>query len=119
MIFSKIKLPCKNGECPYEYGKSDRDIEGMPFAKNRFDQRSCPHFGHICPKFMENLNLTVNDLNIRATIHCGAVAKDKIDKGEWKYSEMDDESEKNIKALLERFSDRLKEFPSSEYPQYY
>ena len=81
-LFSRRRevLPCKKtGECPYEYNKKpERDIEGMPFINE--DPRSCPIYGHICPEFMEELGLTVGDLNIRATIHCGAIMPKLMEK---------------------------------------
>jgi len=70
---SSRKLPCQEGEaCPYEYDlHPERDIEGMPFVDG--DPRSCPVYGHICPDFMEEFDLTVEDLDRNATLHCSAV----------------------------------------------
>ena len=67
------KLPCQEGEaCPYEYDLNpERDIEGMPFVDG--DSRSCPVYGHICPHFMEDFDLTVEDLTRNASLHCSAV----------------------------------------------
>jgi hypothetical protein len=77
-------LPCKRtGECPYEYDKdSERDIEGMPFIAD--DPRSCPEYGHICPEFMEELGLTLEELQIRSVLHCGSVARRMIEDGKLK-----------------------------------
>ena len=118
---SKNLPPCKTGKkkCIYEYGMSDRDIEGMPFSKNRFDKRICPKFGHICPKFMEEFDLMPEDLNIRATIHCGTLAKEMIEKGEWDLGKMDKAQANQIKSLLDRLDDMLKKYPPEEYPKYY
>ena len=115
------QLPCqKLGYCPYEYGQgSDRDIEGMPFPVNRLDTRKCPVYGHVCPVFMEDFQLTVEDLAIRATIHCGAVAKSQLETGKWRLGDMDPEQADQIKALLERFEERMRQYPAKDYPQYY
>lgn len=123
MFFSKKKNlpPCKIGKklCIYEYGMSDRDVEGMPFPKSRFDKRKCPKYGHICPEFMEEFDLTPEDLNIRSTIHCGTLAKTMVEKGEWDLDKMDQEKTSQTKALLERLDDILKKYPPEKYPKYY
>lgn len=121
MFFEKNILPCaKRGTCPYEYGKgSDRDIEGMPFSKKNKDKRSCPNFGHICPSFMEKCGLSVDDLKIRATIHCGLVASDMLDNGRWKLADMDDAHRVQVQDLLERFRITKAHYPIEEYPKYY
>ena len=102
----------KTGECPYEYDKdSDRDVEGMPFIEN--DPRSCPNYGHICPEFMEEFELTVNELNIRATIHCGSLLDDLVQTGE-----ADPESPV-CKALKDRYEEVTGRYPRDQYPKYY
>jgi hypothetical protein len=114
-IFKKRKsiLPCqKTGECPFEYDKdSDRDVEGMPFVEN--DPRSCPEYGHICPEFMEDFELTVDDLNIRATIHCASVMLHLVEKGEV------DENSQEYKELMTRYKEIAEKYPIEKYPQYY
>lgn len=117
----KNSPPCKidNKVCIYEYGMSNRDVEGMPFPKSRFDRRKCPKYGHICPKFMEEFDLAPEDLNIRSTIHCGTLAKQMIEKEQWKLEEMSKEQSGQIKALLKRLDDRLKKYPPERYPKYY
>jgi hypothetical protein len=56
------RKPCETrGTCPYEYDNNpERDIEGMPLLYG--DPRSCPDYGHICPEFMEEFGLTLEDL---------------------------------------------------------
>jgi len=105
-------LPCETtGDCPYEYDRNpERDIEGMPFIDD--DPRSCPVYGHVCPEFMEELGLTVEELKIRATIHCGLIAKDMIERREL---ETDEAHEK----LLEALEETLSKYPPDQYPQYY
>ena len=112
MSKDKITLPCKSRDfCPYEYEHNpERDIEGMPIIDG--DPRSCPKYGHICPEFMEDLGLTVEDLNIRAIIHCGYVA---IQSSEVQKKELDGP----IKFLLEKFQEYLKKYPRDKYPKYY
>lgn len=118
---SKNLPPCKFGKksCLYEYGMSNRDIEGMPFPKSKHDKRVCPKYGHICPQFMEEFDLTLEELNIRSTIHCGTLAKQMIESGQWKFNDMPKEQSDQIKALLERLDDRLKKYPPEKYPKYY
>jgi hypothetical protein len=106
-------LACyRTGDCPYEYDKdSDRDIEGMPFVDG--DPRSCPQYGHICPEFMEDFGLTVDDLNIRATIHCGSLIDHLIDQGQA------DAESAPVKALKQRYEELTKQYPADKFPQYY
>ena len=106
------KLPCEAGvECPYEYDKEpEREIEGMPFIDD--DPRSCPTYGHICPEFMDVLGLTVGELKIRSTIHCGLIAKDQIAQGQLETSEA-------LEILLEHLEETVTRYPADEYPQYY
>ena len=105
-------LPCSTGACPYEYsGTSDRDVEGMPFAEN--DPRSCPQYGHICPEFMEDFGLTVEDLNIRATVHCGSLIKHLISEGK-----ADPEAEPTLR-LLGRLAEVIRCYPPDRFPHYY
>ncbi len=116
----KVIIPCMlNGHCIYEYSMSDRDTEGMPFPKSKHDKRACPRYGHICPKFMEEFNLTPDDLNIRSTIHCGTLAKQMIEKGEWDLEKIDKNQADQIKALLKRLEEKLKKYPPEKYPKYY
>lgn len=117
--FKEKKLPCLSKECPYEYDKgSDRDIEGMPFPKDEKDKRACPNYGHICPEFMKDLDFSVSDLRIRATIHCGFTAKDMLATGKWKLSEMG-ETANQIEDLLRRYDQILEKYPQDKYPKYY
>lgn len=111
----KRTLPCQlddRGRCPYETdGKSERDIGGMPFAKE--DPRSCPKYGHVCPAFMEEFGLTAEDLLIRASIHGGSLIEDLVKRGVL---------EKDSPAYTEqkRRSDNMKRlYPPYKYPQYY
>ena len=105
-------LPCDNGvDCPYDYDNSSgRDIEGMPFIDD--DPRECPIYGHICPKFMEALGLTIEDLNIRAVIHCGRLA-------ELSYKSSKDKPSEGELKLINKYKDFLKKYPSEKYPKYY
>ena len=108
----KITLPCKIKDfCPYEYEYNpERDVEGMPFIDD--DPRSCPKYGHICPEFMEDLGLTVEDLNIRAIIHCGSVAK--------RLAEIQKQDlTGQTKLLVEKFEEYLEKYPPKKYPKYY
>ena len=106
-------LPCaKTGDCPYEYDKeSDRDVEGMPFIKG--DERSCPEYGHICPEFMEDFGLTVEELNIRAAIHCGGLMEHFVNQG--KVSRNSEE----YALVMEKYREALRKYPRDKYPQYY
>ena len=105
-------LPCITAACPYEYsGSSDRDVEGMPSAEN--DPRSCPECGHICPAFMEDFGLTVEDLNIRATVHCGTLIKQLISEGK-----ADPHAEPTVR-LLSRLAEVIRSYPPDSFPHYY
>lgn len=108
-------LPCEidaRGDCPYEYKKNpERDIEGMPFAEG--DARSCPKYGHVCPEFMDDFGLTPEELNIRASIHCGAVLDQMLDRG----SLTEDSPEYRLQK--KRYEDTLRMYPRDKYPQYY
>jgi len=114
----KKQKPCVNGQCKYEYSMTDRDIEGMPFTKSENDPRKCPQYGHVCPHFMKDFGFSVADLNIRATIHCGLIAKDMLESGKWKYEEMGD-SASMINDLLVRYESILVKYPQESYPKYY
>lgn len=106
-------LPCKmKGYCPYEYDRDpDRDIEGMPFLDE--DPRSCPEYGHICPGFMEDFDLTVEDLKIRAIIHCGNLMELMVEQGEIK------RNSPIYIQLMKDFKDTIKKYSPQEYPEYY
>jgi len=106
-------LPCtKTGDCPYEYDKeSERDIEGMPFLRR--DKRSCPKYGHICPEFMGDFGLTVEDLNIRAAIHCGGLMEYFVKEGK---VSMDSPE---YLTVMEKYKEALKKYPRAKYPKYY
>ena len=106
-------FPCDStGECPYEYDKNpDQDIEGMPFVEK--DPRSCPTYGHICPKFMEEFGLTVEDLRIRAMIHCGAVMERLIEDGE------KDAEAPESRMMMDAYKQAVREYPINQYPEYY
>jgi hypothetical protein len=108
----RTELPCEvSGDCPYEYDKHpERDIEGMPFIDD--DPRSCPTYGHICPEFMEELGLTVEELKIRAIIHCGLIAKGEIERG-------DRETTEAFEKLLEELDETMRRYPPDRYPRYY
>jgi len=110
---SNVVLPCeRTGDCPYEYDKeSDRDVEGMPFVEG--DPRRCPEYGHVCPEYMEDFNLSVAELNIRATIHCGVVL-DQLGRA----GKLDPDSPEH-RALKERFEEVVSQYPPERYPQYY
>ena len=106
-------LPCeRNEDCPYDYAKEpDRDVEGMPFAEG--DPRSCPHYGHVCPEFMEEFGLTVRELNIRATIHCGGAVDYLVETGKL------DPDSPQCKVLKKRHEEVTTQYPMDRYPQYY
>ena len=114
-IFKRNKkiLPCNiNDFCPYDYDlKPDRDIEGMPFIDD--DPRSCPDFGHICPEFMEEFGLSIEDLNIRAIVHCASVQRYLMKQGE-----MDPDSSDYIKTQKE-YEDITRKYPEDKFQQYY
>ena len=109
-------LPCEEGEdggCPYDYSlKPDRDVEGMPFL-DADDPRTCPEYGHACPKFMEDFGLTVDDLNIRAVLHCGALREYLIEKGERSATDP------GTDRLRKKYCEYLEKYPEDKYPQYY
>lgn len=107
-----VTLPCTTMDCPYEYDRNpERDIEGMPFVDD--DPRSCPHYGHICPEFMEDFGLTVEDLKIRSLIHCASVMKNLVDvkqvsKWSWRYF-----------VLWREMRRVLRKYPPDKFPHYY
>ena len=109
----KAVLPCDGtDDCPFEYDRNpERDIEGMPFRED--DPRSCPWFGHICPEFKEDFGLTVEELDIRATIHCGMVMMGSIARGE------QDPNDAVSIEVLSSFEKMRIRYPESEFPQYY
>ena len=115
IIFKKKQsiLPCqKNDICPYEDDlEPERDIEGMPFAEN--DPRSCLDYGHVCPEFMEDFGLTVEDLKIRAIIHCGGLLPVLIKEGK-----VDVHSDE-YRVLKETYDETIKKYPIEKYPKYY
>ncbi len=106
-------LPCEKDDlCPYDYElKPDRDIEGMPFIDD--DPRSCPDFGHICPEFMEELGLNIEDLNIRAIIHCANVQQYSVEKGEL------DSNSSDYLEMQRKFQEIVRKYPIGDFPQYY
>jgi len=108
-----IELYCKKtGNCPFEYDKSSgRDVEGMPFIDD--DPRNCPVYGHICPEFMEDFGFTVEDLNIRAIIHCGGLIDHIAEEGG-----IDKDSELFIQ-MKEEFNKTIEKYPPTDYPYYY
>ncbi|MBN2227253.1 MAG: hypothetical protein JW763_07790 [candidate division Zixibacteria bacterium] len=108
-----VIFPCRKiGKCPFEYDQnSDRDIEGMPIINN--DNRSCPVYGHICPRFMEDFGLTVEDLRIRAIIHCGEHIDDAIAQGE---VSLDDPA---VQALKMKYDQTIRQYPRDRYLKYY
>jgi hypothetical protein len=103
-------FPCEvDDQCPYDYSQHpDRDIEGMPLLEN--DPRGCPSFGHVCPVFMEECDLTVEELNIRAIIHCFLLLA-RMDVA--------DLSKPEFAPLIESYPDVIRQYPPSAYPQYY
>jgi hypothetical protein len=107
-------LACVKGPCPYEYGRdSDREIEGMPFPSKGGDPRACPTHGHLCPEFMEELGLTVEDLRIRATIHCASVADQMVREGKL------GKDSREYRELTSRSQEIMARYPAAQYPQYY
>lgn len=111
---NKIKLPCSlKGFCPYEYKlEPERDIEGMPFPIQEDDPRRCPEYGHICPEFMQDFGLSVEDLNIRAVIHAGFAAEGLIKTGE---KQMTPE----LEIIISKYQEYLKKYQPDQCPQYY
>jgi hypothetical protein len=105
--------PCNEGKnCPYEYSKNPkRDIEGMPLILG--DPRSCPTYGHVCPNFLQEFNLTIEDLKIRAVIHCGALLMEDMRTGKERTVN------EAVAALMQRFFQVQKEYPPEKFPQYY
>jgi hypothetical protein len=106
-------LPCiQSRECPYEYEKEpERDIEGMPQVKG--DRRSCPEYGHICPAFMEDFGLTVEELDIRAAIHCGGLMDYFLQEGA-----VTKDSPEYIE-VMKKYKEMKEKYPRNKYPQYY
>ena len=104
-------LPCAgSGECPYDFDKEcDRDIEGMPFVTG--DPRSCPQHGHVCPQFMEEFGLSVEDLNIRATIHCSSLLDHMIAQGKASAESP------GVEALRNRYEEIRRQYPPDDFPQ--
>lgn len=113
LLLRKVILPCDaTGDCPYEYDReSGRDVEGMPFSK--YDPRSCPVYGHICPKFMEDFGLTIEELHVRAAIHCGRLLDYFVQTGE-----IDKKSDEYI-AMIKEYERVIKKYPIDKYPKYY
>jgi len=106
-------LPCDfKGFCPYDYALNpDRDIEGMPFVEN--DWRSCPVFGHVCPAFMEDFDLSEVDLSIRATLHCGGVLRGMIEAGAI------ERTTEEHRLLLDDYAETVSRYPAEKFPHYY
>ena len=106
-------LPCYyKGFCPYEYDQNpERDIEGMPFAEG--DWRACPVYGHVCPEYMEEFNLTVDELGIRATVHCGSLLMKSIEEG--KIERITEAHQEFLKA----YDETLKKYPYDKFPHLY
>lgn len=106
-------FPCEeSGDCPYEYDQDpERDIEGMPFVDG--DPRSCPEFGHICAEFMEDFNLTVEDLRIRAVIHCGRLYLHELETGQ------KPPVNEAFAALVKDYFEIREKYPPEKHPQYY
>jgi len=86
-------------------------VEGMPFVDG--DERSCPKYGHICPEFMEEFGLTVEELNIRATIHCGGLAEHLVLNGQL------DPTSPEYRGLKIRYQEITAKYPKEKFPQYY
>ncbi len=114
-IFGKgaVVFPCEEtGDCPYEYDHHpERDIEGMPFVDG--DARSCPEYGHICPIFMEDFNLTVRDLEIRGVIHCSRLYLHELETGQ------KPPINEAFAAMVKEYFEIREKYPPEEYPQYY
>lgn len=110
-----VELPCANDSpCPYEYNLNpERDIEGMPFIDD--DPRSCPDYGHICPKFMEDMGLTTEHLDIRAVFHCAAIY---IKTREMNKNLQVDEDE-SMKTMVEKYKEYLGKYNPRENPEYF
>ena len=114
-INDQIALPCNNDNpCPYDYSLNpDRDIEGMPFIDN--DTRSCPDYGHICPEFMEDLGLSIEDLEIRAVFHCALIY---IRTKEMDKTLQEDEDE-GMKTMLDKYKEFSKKYSPTYHPEYF
>ena len=103
-------FPCEaDNTCPYlTVPNPERDIEGMPLIVG--DARSCPLCEHACPVFMEDYDLTVEELRIRSITHrCLGRLVDNpkvVDDPEWK-------------SLHYQYGINLLKYPPSDYPQYY
>ncbi len=108
-----VSFPCEEtGDCPYEYyNDPEREIEGMPFVDG--DPRSCPEFGHICAKFMEDFELTIEDLHIRGVIHCATVYLHGLETGK------DKTVNEAFAAMLQEYFQIRKKYPPEKYPKYY
>lgn len=108
-------LACeRTRDCPYEYDKDqEREIEGMPFPAHDDDPRRCPQYGHICPEFMEHFGLTVDELRIRATIHCANIAMGLVGQGK-----RDEKSPEHI-ALMNEVHRIFEKYPPDDNPRYY
>jgi hypothetical protein len=104
------EFPCDIAtDCPYEYGQNpDRNVEGMPIISD--DSRSCPTYGHACPVFMEDFGFDPEDLEIRATLHCGLLLK--------RLRRMR-ETTKNADQILARYEETVAKYPMADYPEYY
>ena len=105
------EFPCDAGRtCPYEYGarNPERNVEGMPLID--WDSRSCPTYGHVCPVFMEDFDFNPEDLEIRATLHCGFLLKRLKETRE---------RTKNADQILAEYEMTVAKYPMAEYPQYY
>ena len=101
------------GGCPYDYSLNpDRDVEGMPFLEED-DPRTCPDYGHACPEFMDEFGLTVDDLNIRAILHCGCLREYSIERGEISGEDP------RVQRLMKRYHEYLEKYPEEKFPQYY
>jgi len=103
-------FPCDaDGACPYACGKNpDRNVEGMPLID--WDSRSCPTYGHVCPVFMEDFEFAPEDLEIRATLHCG-----------WLLKQIDEmrKTTKNAYQILARYERTVTMYPMADFPHYY
>jgi hypothetical protein len=69
-------------------------------------------YGHLCPKFMEDVDLTVEDLDIRAALHCGLLYK-KIDPS------LKGEETEHIKDMLKKYEEYLKKYNPVDNPEYF
>jgi hypothetical protein len=59
---------------------------------------------------MEELGLGPEDLEIRATLHCGLLLK--------RLKRMRDTTE-NVDQILARYEETLAKYPETDYPEYY